>query len=112
MAIFEINMVAMKDPSGINIEPFNLTKESVTANGKLVVDIIRAGIRKGEITYNYMNEAEYNTLKNAVGSGVKTIRIQGDLFYGIFDSPPKYSSYTYRNDKRLFSSISLSFREV
>ncbi len=49
-------------PAKIKTGRFDLTKSSRTASGKMTMEVIRAGVRRVDVEWSYITDAEYEAI--------------------------------------------------
>lgn len=55
-------------PAEIKVGRFDLTKANRTASGRMVMDVIRAGIRRVDVTWKYLPDPELQTILNILAA--------------------------------------------
>jgi hypothetical protein len=85
-------------PASVKVGRFDLTKSSRCASGKMNMEIIRAGVRRVDVTWSYLADADMQTILNILAAnkpffqlkypdvgGDKTMTCYvGDIIHGLW----------------------------
>lgn len=56
------------NPRELKVSRFDLTKSARTASGRMVMEVIRAGVRRLDVTWDKMADSDYQTLLNVLAA--------------------------------------------
>ena len=68
--------VPMPNPRELKVGRFDLTKASRTASGRMVMEVIRAGVRRLDVTWDKMADPDYQTLLNVLAANKPFFTVQ------------------------------------
>lgn len=62
MALLVIAGWEAPNPSDLQVGRFDITKSARTASGRMVMEVVRAGVRRLDVTWAQMADPDYQTL--------------------------------------------------
>lgn len=68
MADLYIAGVKVARPADIRVGRFDLTKSNRTASGKMVMEVVRAGVRRVDVTWRYLPDADLQTILDVLAA--------------------------------------------
>ena len=60
--------VKVANPADVKIGRFDLTKSGRVATGKMVMDVIRAGVRRVDVSWSYLTDDELKTILDVLAA--------------------------------------------
>lgn len=55
-------------PARVDVGRFDLTKSGRTASGRMAMDIVRAGVRRVDVTWEYLPDEDLKTLLDVIAA--------------------------------------------
>lgn len=55
-------------PASVKVGLFDLTKSSRSASGKMSMEIVRAGVRRADVTWSYLADADLQAILNVLAA--------------------------------------------
>jgi hypothetical protein len=62
MAIIKIAGVQVARPAEVKVGRFDLTKANRTASGRMVMEVVRAGVRRVDVVWRYVPDADLQVI--------------------------------------------------
>ena len=68
MATIRIASVEVARPASVQVGRFDLTKSNRSASGRMVMEVVRAGIRRVDVTWRYLPDAELRQILDLIAA--------------------------------------------
>ena len=103
-------------PAEVKVGRFDLTKSNRTASGRMVMEVIRAGVRRVDVTWRYLPDAELQKILTVLVANKPFFQVSfpgpgGTETMTAYCGDINSSLWHTRNGVRYWSEVSISFIE-
>lgn len=116
MATIRIAGVEVSRPAEVRVGRFDLTKSNRSASGRMVMEVVRAGIRRVDVTWRMLSDSDLRTILDVIAANKPFMQVEypdagrqetmiaytGDIIY---------SAWHTRNGVRYWEEITIPFIE-
>ena len=116
MAVIKIAGVEVARPASVQVGRFDLTKSNRSASGRMVMEVVRAGIRRVDVTWRFLPDADLRQILDLIAANKPFMQIDypdagrqetmiaytGDIIY---------SAWHTRNGVRYWEEVTIPFIE-
>lgn len=64
MALLAIAGVSVADPAEVKVSRYDITKANRTASGRMVMEVVRAGVRRVDVVWRYLPDPDWQHILN------------------------------------------------
>lgn len=117
MAILTIAGVPVANPAEIKISRFDLTKSNRTASGRMVMEVVRAGVRRVDVTWRYLPDSDLKTILDVLAANKPYFQVtfpgpSGTETMTAYAGDVTTTLWHTRGGVRYWSEVSVPFIEV
>jgi len=103
-------------PADIKVGRFDLTKSNRTASGKMVMEVVRAGIRRVDVVWRYLPDPDFQTILDLLMTNKPFFTLSypdvgGQQTMTCYAGDINASLWHTRNGIRYWSEVSIAFIE-
>lgn len=114
--MIKIAGVEVARPAEVRFGRFDLSKAERAASGRMVMDIVRAGIRRVDVTWRYLPDPELQKILNLIAANKPFMQIEypdagGQQTMSAYTGDITYSTWHTRNGVRYWDEITIPFIE-
>lgn len=116
MATIRIAGVEVSRPAEVRVGRFDLTKSNRSASGRMVMEVVRAGIRRVDVTWRMLSDSDLRTILDVIAANKPFMQVEypdagrqetmiaytGDIIY---------SAWHTRGGVRYWEEITIPFIE-
>lgn len=114
--MLKIAGVEVARPAEISVGRFDLTKSNRSASGVMVMEMVRAGIRRVDVTWRYLPDPDLQTILDLIAANKPFVEIEypdagGQQTMTAYTGDIAYGAWHRVNGVRYWSEISIPFIE-
>jgi|LSQX01.2.fsa_nt_gb hypothetical protein len=116
MATIRIAGVEVARPAEVRVGRFDLTKSNRSASGRMVMEVVRAGIRRVDVTWRYLPDPELQTILSVIAANKPFMLVEypdagGQQQMTAYTGDITYSAWHTRGGVRIWEEVSIPFIE-
>ncbi len=116
MATIRIAGVEVSRPAEVRVGRFDLTKSNRSASGVMVMEVVRAGIRRVDVTWRMLSDSDLRTILDVIAANKPFMMVEypdagGQQQMMAYTGDITYSAWHTRNGVRIWEEVSIPFIE-
>lgn len=116
MATIRIAGVEVARPAEVRVGRFDLTKSNRSASGRMVMEIVRAGIRRVDVTWRMLPDPDLASILNLIAANKPFMQVEypdagGQQTMMAYTGDITYSAWHTRGGVRYWEEITIPFIE-
>ena len=114
--MLKIAGVEVARPAEISVGRFDLTKSNRSASGVMVMEVVRAGIRRVDVTWQYISDSDLEMILDLIASRKPFVEIEYEDAGGFktmvaYTGDIVYKPWHRRNGVRIWREVTIPFIE-
>src|SRR5690606_1936587 len=116
MAVIKIAGVEVARPASVQVGRFDLTKSDRSASGRMVMEVVRTGIRRVDVTWRYLPDPDLKTILDVIAANKPFMLVEypdagGQQQMMAYTGDIIYSAGHTRNGVRYWEEVTIPFIE-
>lgn len=110
--------VRVADPAECKVSRFDLTKSNRTASGRMVMEVVRAGVRRVDVTWRYLRDPDLEEILDLLAANKPFFSLQYEDAGGLATMTAYVGDISYtpwhrgQDGVRIWEEVSMPFIEV
>lgn len=116
MATIRIVGVEVARPAEVRVGRFDLTKSNRSASGRMVMEVVRAGIRRVDVTWRYLPDPQLQQILDLIAANKPFMLVEypdagGQQQMMAYTGDIVYSAWHTRHGVRIWEEVTIPFIE-
>lgn len=116
MAVIKIAGVEVARPASVQVGRFDLTKSNRSASGRMVMEVVRAGIRRVDVTWRYLPDPQLQQILDLIAANKPFMLVEypdagGQQQMMAYAGDIAYSAWHTRGGVRYWGEVTIPFIE-
>lgn len=116
MAYLRIAGVEVAQPADVQVGRFDISKANRSADGVMVMEIVRAGVRRVDVTWQYISDSDLEMILDLIASHKPFVEIEYEDAGGFktmvaYTGDIMYKPWHRRNGVRIWREVTIPFIE-